>query len=411
MKLKTILTLLLVTLTVATQTQQKKVVEQPTAMTFTLEGKIKGLIPGDTLTFERITMPGFSRGFAFNVIVEKQDEFTYSDTHEHIGYYIMTYKPLVKEIIHSDRSGLTMLIQDGSTRLIGTTAQIYYCRLEGGLYDNELLQKVLQLEDSLGKERANFARFIEEANAVKDTVKAKEYIDKFNSFYFDNKEEFQKLSKLESEFYNQFPSSQHTIIDALHRVNSAPFEDLNASYEKMNDEAKNSYFGEILKREIDIIALLQPGNQAPDFRLTALDGKEISLDSCEGSYVLIYHWGLCPGSLMIDKDVIDLHNKYKDHLIIIGITDKIDHIKSAYENTSPNSTLMNIELKPVLKNMLAHPWIDAEKTNGNEKIEYDYAFGGLPFFVFISPDGKIIARDFHKAFYMAKETMEAEFGN
>ena len=44
-----------------------------------------------------------------------------------------------------------MLVKDGTTRLIGTTAQIYYCRLEGGLYKNELLQEVMHLEDSLGK--------------------------------------------------------------------------------------------------------------------------------------------------------------------------------------------------------------------------------------------------------------------
>lgn len=72
---------------------------------------------------------------------------------------------------------------------------------------------------------------------------------------------------------------------------------------------------------------------------------------------------------------------------------------------------MNIELKPVLENMLAHPWFDAEKVDGNEKIEKDYAFAGLPFFVLISPDGKIIVRDFTKAFYTAKEKLEAEFGN
>ncbi len=73
--------------------------------------------------------------------------------------------------------------------------------------------------------------------------------------------------------------------------------------------------------------------------------------------------------------------------------------------------LMNIELKPVLKNMLAHPWMDAEKRKDNEKIEIDYGLAGLPFFVFISPEGKIIIRDFHKAFYTAKEKLEAEFGN
>ena len=159
------------------------------------------------------------------------------------------------------------------------------------------------------------------------------------------------------------------------------------------------------------IMLGQPGNDAPDFRLIALDGKEVSLKDCAGSYVLIYHWGMCPGSLTIDKEVIELYHTYKDHLIVIGITNNINDIKGTYENTRPGEMLMNIELKPVLKNMLAHPWIDAEKSNGNEKVEKDYAFGGLPFFVFISPDGKIIIRDFHKAFYTAKEKLEAEFGN
>jgi cytochrome oxidase Cu insertion factor (SCO1/SenC/PrrC family) len=182
-------------------------------------------------------------------------------------------------------------------------------------------------------------------------------------------------------------------------------------YEKMNDEARNSYLGKILKQEIDKLAALQPGKDAPNFHLTAIDGREISLKDCAGSYVLIYHWGLCPGSLWIDNEVIDLHNKYKDRLKIIGITDNIETIKSLYDKAEPGHKLMGIELRPVLENMLAHPWFDAEKTGNNGKIEQDYAFGGLPYFVFISPDGKIIARGFQDAFYTAKETMEKEFGN
>ena len=380
------------------------------AMSFKIEGKIKGLMPGDTLSFERITLPGFSRDLVFNVIVEKQDEFTYNGSQKDIGYYMMTYKPIIGEAISGDRGGITMLVKDGTTRLIGTTAQIYYCRLEEGLYKNELLQEVMHLEDSLGKERGNFGRLIEEAYALKDTVKAKEYADKFNSFHFNHKEEFQKLSSLWKEFYDKYPSSEHTIINALQMVNAAPFENTKEKYEKMNSEAQNSHFGKTLKQELDKIAALQPGEKAPDFHLIGLDGEELTLEECAGSYVLIYHWGLCPGSFMIDSKVIELQNNYKDHLIVIGITDRIEHIKSSYENTQLGSKFRDVELKPVFENMLAHTWFDAEKTDGNEKIERDYAFGGLPFFVFISPDGEIIARDFHKAFYAAKEKMEAEFG-
>lgn len=381
------------------------------ASSFKIEGEIKGLMPGDTLSFELVTFPGFKLDLAFEVIIEKQDKFTYRGFHEHIGYYAMSYKPISGKIIPSDRQGLLMLIKSGTTRLVGTTAQIYYCRLEGDLYKNELLQEVMHLEDSLGKERGNFVRLIDEATTLKDTIRAKEYSDKFNSFHFSHKDDFQKLSSLRKEFYDKFPSSEHTIINTLQMVNATPFETIKEKYEKMNKEAQNSYFGKTLKQELDKIAVLQPGEKAPDFHLIGLNGEKITLKSCAGSYVLIYHWGLCPGSLMIDNEVIELYNKYKDNLIVIGITDRIDNIKSTYEKTQPDSKFMNIELKPVLKNMLAHPWFDAEKTNGNGKIEKDYAFGGLPFFVFISPDGKIIARDFHKAFYIAKEKMETEFSN
>lgn len=381
------------------------------AMPFKIEGEIKGLMPGDTLSFERITMPEFQLDLAFNVIVEKQDEFDYTGSQEHIGYYMMSYKPLSGKVIPSDRRGLTLLIENETTRMIGTASQIYYCRLEGGLYRNELLQEVLHLEDSLGKERGNFGRLIEEAYSLKDTVKGKEYSDKFNSFHINHKEEFQKLSLLRKDFYNKHPSSEHTIIDALHRVSSTPLETSNEVYQKIDNEAKNSYFGKILKKEIDKMDALQPGKRAPDFHLIGLNGEEITLEDCAGSYVLIYHWGLCPGSLMIDNDVIELHNKYKGHLIVIGVTDRMKHIQNMYDKAQPDSKLMHIELKPVLTNMLAHPWFDAEMTNGNEKIEKDYAFGGLPYFVFISPEGEIIARDFSKAFYTARGKMKAEFDN
>ena len=242
------------------------------AMSFTIQGKIEGLMPGDILTFERITMPGFKLDFAFDVIVEQSNEFIYSGTHERTGYYMMSYKPVSGKVSDSDRGGITMLVKDGTTRLIGTADQIYYCQLEGGLYDNEALQEALQLEISLGKERGSFMRLIEEARAIEDTIKVKEYTDKFNSFHSDRQEDFQKLSRLDNEFYEKYPSSEHTIVDALHRVKSVPFETSLSKYGKMNEEAQNSYFGKILKQEIDKIAVLLPGNDAPDFHLTAMDG-------------------------------------------------------------------------------------------------------------------------------------------
>jgi len=381
----------------------------PNAISFTIQGDIQGLMPNDTLYFEQISLPGFKPDFAFDVVVETPNKFTYSGLQENIGYYSMSYKPASGKIVRGDRNGIMMLIKDGTTHLIGTADQIYYCLLKGGLYDNETLQEMMQLEISLGKGRGNFGRLIDEAQVANDTIKMKEYIDKFNSFHFEHQEDFQKLSQLNNEFSEKYPSSEHTIVDVLQRVNSMPIEISLSKYEKMNSDAQNSYFGKILKQETDKILLLQPGNDAPDFHLTAIDGREITLSDCSGSYVLIYHWGLCPGSFQMESDVIDLYNKYKDTLIVVGITENIETIKNLYDTANPEDKLMNIEVKPVLKSMLAHPWFDAEKTGNNGKIGTDYAFAGLPYFVFISPEGKIISRGFHEAFHLAKNTMEAKF--
>ena len=382
----------------------------PNAMLFTIQGDIQGLMPGDTLSFERMSLPKYSSEYSFDVIVEKPDKFTYSGMHENIGLYVMRYKPISGKKIVADRMGVDFLVKDGITHLIGTTDQIYYVEIKGGIYDNDLLQEAQQLEISLGKERGNLFGLLEEYRTAENTEKIKEYSNKINMFYSERQEEHKKVSELNAQYYENFPSSEHTVVDVLRGVSYRPFETTQSRYEKMDSEAMNSYFGKILKLEMDKIARLQPGKDAPDFHLTAIDGREIFLSDCVGSYVLIYHWGLCPGSIMINSEVIDLHNKYIDRLKIIGITDKIEHIKNLYDNTKPEDKFMHIELKPVLENMLAHPWFDAEKTGNNSKIEIDYAFGGLPYFVFISPEGKIIARDFHSAFYEAKNTMENEFG-
>jgi len=267
-----------------------------------------------------------------------------------------------------------------------------------------MLQEALQLEISLGRERGNLRRLSEDAHIAEDAEKKKEYSDKFNSFQSDHQEEYRRLSQLWTQYYENFPSSEHTVVDVLRSTSYRPFETTQSQYEKMNNEALNSYFGEILKREIDKIAGLQPGKDAPDFHLIAMDGREISLRDCAGSYVLIYHWGICPGSFQKENEVTDLYNRYKDKLIVVGITERIEIIKQMYEDTKPE----NNEMKPILESMLAHPWFDAEKTGNNGKIETDYAITGLPYFVFISPEGKIIARAPHEAFYVAKSTMETE---
>jgi hypothetical protein len=162
---------------------------------------------------------------------------------------------------------------------------------------------------------------------------------------------------------------------------------------------------------MDKVWKLTPGNDAPEFNLVTLDGNNISSKDCAGSYLLLYHWGMCPGSVLNDKEFTEFYNKHKDHLKMIGITDDIGTIRSLYEQVKPDDEMMGAKLKPILENMLVHPWIEVEDKDDNHKLSTDFLFGGYPYFVFISPDGKMIAKGFYDAFDKAKETLQAAFDN
>jgi hypothetical protein len=373
---------------------------------YKITGEINGLLKGDTLYFEKIILPQWSLEPAFQVIVEEDDRFSYEGLAYHSPYLLMTYKSVSGKVPAEDRRGLIFLVSEGELLIKGNAETIYYCQLEGGVYDNAYIQDFNRLENRLGSERGLYGKLAEEARLAGDTLKQKEYIQLFNSYVPDHRDDYDKLSQLRKEFVEKVPSSDLNIIDMLQRVTYTPLDELNAYYKRMDKSAQKSYYGILLRQEIDNMEMLAPGNEAPDFILQAMDGQQLSLDDYSGYYVLIYHFGLCPGSLMIDREISDFQLKYKDKVKVIGVTEEMSFIKEWAEKADPSEKLMNIELKPALESMASHPWPDVENRGDNRQISIDYAFAGLPFFVLISPEKKILLRGFHETFYEARKLME-----
>lgn len=378
---------------------------------FSISGEIDGLMPGDTLSFQKIKFPynGEEGEVAFNVIADEPNKFSYSGKQPHTQYYFMEYKPASGKYIIKSKRALPIIIEEGDYHLKGTTDFIYNSTISGGFYDYPLLKEILHLEDSLEIIRSGYITMIEKARTSGDTEKSNEYIDKFNRFHGDNKESYAVLRQKTKELVANNPSSPWVIVDYLQRVSYTSPEEMKSVLSSMNQKAQNSYYGQILKQEIDVIERLAPGNEAPFFSVTTIDGKRITSDDTKGKYLLLYHWGLCPGSISIDKQVTALYEKYKEHLSVIGVTDNMQTIREMNKNTKEDIELLGMKLKPILENMLMHPWPEVEDTGDNHKITKDFAFAGLPYFVFISPEGKIIARDFHKAYDKAQEVMKSEF--
>lgn len=62
------------------------------------------------------------------------------------------------------------------------------------------------------------------------------------------------------------------------------------------------------------------GNPAPDFNMQDIDGKELSLGSLRGKWVLLDFWSsTCANSTSQFPALKELHAKYKDHVEVLGV--------------------------------------------------------------------------------------------
>lgn len=385
---------------------------------FTVTGKIDGLQKGDTLRFERVVLPGWNLEQAFDVIVAKPGVFSYKGTQEHDQYYMMTYFPKEGKAKDCDRRGKTFIVADGDKiNMTGTADDIYYCTLSGGIYDEPLLAEYLRLDDSVGQVRGSYMRLITEAMERKDTAAAEEWGRKFNLFYENNPGQ-ERVRAARKAYEAATPQGTlDRLVEMVPRLSYTPADEARKTYETYSPELKESYYGQLYVREMEAMERLAPGQPAPDFSLVATDGKTVTGGDYKGDYLLVYHWGMCPGSIYIDGQVRALYDKYKGKgLKMLGLTESIATIRQVYEGLPKDKKTEGPgvdDIRPVLGSMLEHGWTEVELETdqpGNKAVMDAFNICGWPFFVLIGPDGTIRARGFTDSFYEARKILDKELG-
>ncbi len=381
---------------------------------FTIIGDITGLQIGDTIEFSTIDLPSWKDSTAFTIIVDDTARFRYRGNLEHDQYFIFTYTTNEGKEIVADRRGKTFIVRPGDTiTFTGERENVYYSKINGGIYDEPQLAEYLRVDDSIGLVRGCYMRRLEEARAAGDTAEMYRWGDAFNAFYNGNPgvERVRTLRRAYIDSNRQ--GTLFLLVERLPRIGYEPIDEMKNIYENYSEQIKESWYG---RKTADFIAQMEaiaPGRPAPDFELVTVAGDTITKETYTGKYLLFYHWGLCPGSIYIDKYVCEFYDLYREKgLEVVGLTESVATIRELYERTLNNPR--EADLNATLGNMLKHKWTEVELETEypeNKKMSETYRISGWPFFVFIGPDGTLLARNFTEAFYETKQILEEEFGN
>lgn len=144
----------------------------------------------------------------------------------------------------------------------------------------------------------------------------------------------------------------------------------NNSMSVLVEKAKESYERILVKEKAKLG--VQPGKPAPDFQLTTIDGKEITLASFSGKHLLIDFWGTwCGWCVKGIPEMKKAYEKHREQIEFLGVCCR-DTDKSWREGVA------KYEL----------PWVNAFE--GNTNLAPRFAVNGYPTKVLIGPDGKII---------------------
>ena len=153
--------------------------------------------------------------------------------------------------------------------------------------------------------------------------------------------------------------------------------------ELLGDKAKNGklaamyqFLDKIIKEEQEKAKArenVSEGKPAPDFTLKDLQGKDLTLSSLRGKYVVLDFWGSwCGWCIKGIPDMKKYYEKYKGKMEILGIDcrDTEEKWKEAVE-----------------KHEL--PWLHVRNEEGDNDISVLYAVPGYPTKIVVDPEGKI----------------------
>lgn len=150
-------------------------------------------------------------------------------------------------------------------------------------------------------------------------------------------------------------------------------EELQQLYDMLDEEQKKSDAGRMAYLALNPPVVAKAGDKAPDGDIYDLDGNIHHLSDFKGKFVLLDFWSDGCGPCMIAQPELKaISERFKDKLEVVSLNIQD---KKGWESIS--------ERHPITW----HNWNDLQENNGLSAL---YGVRSIPYFVMISPEGKIL---------------------
>lgn len=277
---------------------------------------------------------------------------------------------------------LSLWVNPGSRLLVqGENPYIYSWKVESDVKEQQFQQQLMQASR---KEWEEFQRLsMQEFELMRSAAQG------------GNKEQARakvdSLQQLTDKLSNQI--TQHNIalmkqspvnavwMDELYRMGMSvkfskdcPYkEDVQQLYNRLDAAQKETFEGKSVYLVLNPPTVVKAGEEAVDADMYDLEGKVHHLAEFRGKYVLLDFWSRgCGPCMMSQPELKEISEMYKDSLEVVSLS--IENRKGWEEASKAHAMTWN-------------NWNDLEGTNG---LYARYGVRGIPHFVLISPEGKVV---------------------
>ncbi|MBS1773026.1 MAG: AhpC/TSA family protein [Bacteroidetes bacterium] len=275
-------------------------------------------------------------------------------------------------------------VNNNNITIAGDWDRIETCKITGSVASESLAKFLTVIRESM--------RDFKTMYVVMDTLKAQGK----DSMLQVAQNDFQEMNFQLTRYIEQYADTTKSLPNAVFAVRflngPAEKEYLKVFMQNINARFPNAKltkdytakFSPILKGETQQQPAQQPsapgiGAQAPEISLTTPDGKQVTLSSFKGKYVLVDFWASwCAPCRHENPNVVAAYNKYKNkNFTVLGVS--LDDDKDKW-------------MQAIAKDGLS--WTHISDLKGWESIAArTYGIQSIPSNFLVDPQGKIIAQD------------------